>query len=41
MRRRQWTAIIIGGAVVAAAAGGLAGWRLSQHAAALPGHFSR
>ena len=36
MRRRQWTAIIIGGAVIAAAAGGLAGWRLSQHAAALP-----
>ena len=36
MRRRQWTAIIIGGAVIAAAAGVLAGWRLSQHAAALP-----
>ena len=36
MRRRTWTAIIIAGAVIAAAAGGLAGWRLSQHAAALP-----
>jgi len=35
MRRRPWTAIIAG-AVIAAAAGGLAGWRLSQHAAALP-----
>ena len=36
MRRRPWAAIIIGGAVIAAAAGGLAGWRLSQHAAARP-----
>jgi hypothetical protein len=36
MRRRSWTAIIIAGAVIAAAAGGLTGWRLSQHAAALP-----
>jgi hypothetical protein len=36
MRRRPWAAIIIGGAVIAAAAGGLAGWRLSQHPAALP-----
>jgi hypothetical protein len=36
MRRRPWTAVITGGAVIAAAAGGLAGWRLSQHAAALP-----
>lgn len=36
MRRRSWTAIIIAGAVIAAAAGVLAGWRLSQHAAALP-----
>jgi hypothetical protein len=36
MRRRPWAAIIIGGAVIAAAAGGVAGWRLSQHAAALP-----
>jgi hypothetical protein len=27
---------MIAGAVIAAAAGGLAGWRLSQHAAALP-----
>lgn len=36
MRRRPWTAIIIGGAVIAAAVGGLAGWMLSQHAAAPP-----
>jgi hypothetical protein len=33
MRRRPWTAIIIGGAVIVAAIGALAGWRLSQHAA--------
>jgi len=33
MRRRSWTAVIIGGTVIAAAAGGVAGWRLSQHAA--------
>lgn len=36
MRRRPRAAIIIGGAVIAAAVGGLAGWRLSQHPAALP-----
>lgn len=35
-RRRSWTAVIVGDAVIAAAAGVLAGWRLSQHAAALP-----
>jgi hypothetical protein len=36
MRHRPWTAIIIGGVVITAAIGALAGWRLSQHAAALP-----
>ena len=39
MRRRPWTAIIIGGAVIASA-GGLAGWRLSQPAAAALPHAS-
>ena len=36
MRRKSWTAIIIGGAVITTATGALAGWRLARHAAALP-----